>query len=46
MRKMYIISTTAALMIVSRLPYVVILIHDLLEAPYENSIMNHCIFTE
>ena len=35
-----------ALMIVSRLPYIVILIHDLLHAHYEYAIMNDCIFTE
>ena len=35
-----------ALMIVSRLPYIVILIHDLLHAHYEYAIMNCCIFTE
>ena len=32
-------------MIVSRLPYIVILIHDLLHAHYEYAIMNYCIFT-
>ena len=35
-----------ALMIVSRLPYIVILIHDLLHTDYEYAIMNYCIFTE
>ena len=35
-----------ALMTVSRLPYIVILIHDLLHAHYEYAIMNYCIFTE
>ena len=34
------------LMIVSRLPYIVILIHDLLHAHYEYAIINYCIFTE
>ena len=35
-----------ASMIVSRLPYIVILIHDLLHARYEYAIMDYCIFTE
>ena len=35
-----------ALMVVSKLPYTVILIHDLLHAHYEYAIMNYCIFTE
>ena len=35
-----------ALMVVSRLPYTVILIHDLLHAHYEYAIMNYCIFME
>ena len=39
-------SGLGALMIVSRLPYIVILQHDLLLAHYEYAIVNICIFTE
>ena len=35
-----------ALLIVSRLTYIVILIHYLLHAHNEYAIMNYCIFTE
>ena len=35
-----------ALMIVSKLPYIVISLHDLLHAHYEYAIMNYCVFTE
>ena len=35
-----------ALMIVFRLPYIVLLMHDLLHAHYDYAIMNNCIFTE
>ena len=39
-------SGLTALMIVSRLPYIVILIHGLLHAHYKYAIINYCIFTE
>ena len=39
-------SAFTALMTVSRLPYIVILIHDLLHAHYEYAIMDYCIFME
>ena len=35
-----------ALMIISRLPYIVILIHGLLHAHYKYASMNYCIFME
>ena len=39
-------SGLTAFMIVSRLPYVVILLHDLLHGYNEYAVMNYCIFTE
>ena len=39
-------SSFTALVIVSRLPYIVMLIHDLLHIDYEYAIMNYCILME